>query len=239
MSQLLPDYELGLHKSSCHCPMEEGDFYNGLQWSKFYKQGCPVAQCNIVLYGKEEYILWRKIGNQLMSKAIPYSISPYVLGHDSNGKVIAIRGPNRKESNGEWIVNQPTQAIPKLEIKTVCRRWKWPGTADELIFTFCQNGQCCSTDPLGLPKGNANCKHPDVYLGEELGDCAKFDFSFETIHGNVTFADKTALVHDGWNGQWFKLIFEDEGTIKCNKLPLIGFSDRPDVKDYFEFNCSP
>ena len=129
--------------------------------------------------------------------------------------------------------------LPDLHIKTKCTTWGFAGTADELIFTFCQNGQCCSTDPIGLPKGNANCKHPDVYLGEELGDCAMFDFSFETIHGNVTFADKTALVHDGWNGQWFKLIFEDEGTIKCNKFPLIGFSDRPDVEDYFEFNCSP
>ena len=41
-----------------------------------------------------------------MSKAIPYSISPYVLGHDSNGTVVAIRGPNRKAWNGEWIFQE-------------------------------------------------------------------------------------------------------------------------------------
>ena len=127
----------------------------------------------------------------------------------------------------------------ELKIKTQCISGGQAGTADELIFTFCQNGQCCSTDPLGLPNGNAECKNLDFYSRDELGDCAKFEFAFETIHGNVTFADKNALVHDGWNGQWFKLIFEDEGTITCKKLPQIGFQNRPDLKDYFEFNCSP
>ena len=128
---------------------------------------------------------------------------------------------------------------PKLNIKTKCTKWGFAGTADELIFTFCQNGTCCSTNPLGLPKGNAECKDPDFYFRHQLGDCAKFDFSFEAIHGNVTYADKIALIHDGWRGQWFKLIFEDEGTITCDGFPKIGFPDRPDLQDYFEFNCSP
>ena len=84
-----------VHESSCYCPID-----------KEINQ-CPVAHCNIDLHKSEGYdSQWRKVGNQLMSRLIKRSIQPFVLGHDSNGTVKAIRGPIRKDWNGEWIFSE-------------------------------------------------------------------------------------------------------------------------------------
>ena len=84
-----------VHESSCYCPID-----------KEINQ-CPVAHCNIDLHRSEGYdSQWRKVGNQLMSRSKIWSIQPFVLGHDSNGTVKAIRGPIRKDWNGEWIFSE-------------------------------------------------------------------------------------------------------------------------------------
>ena len=46
-----------------------------------------------------------------MSKAYLGSISPYVLGHDSDGNLKGIKGPTRKEWNGEWIISEITEGM--------------------------------------------------------------------------------------------------------------------------------
>ena len=93
----------------------------------------------------------------------------------------------------------------ELEIKTMCGAWK--GTKDDLVFNLCQNQQCCSTGPIGLPIGNSDCMKTDIYNLSELGDCAKLDFLWQNIQGNLTFSENIGGLHDGWRGNWFKLIF--------------------------------
>ena len=46
-----------------------------------------------------------------MSKAYLGSISPYVLGHDSDGNLKGIKGPTRKDWNGEWIISEITEGM--------------------------------------------------------------------------------------------------------------------------------
>ena len=87
----------------------------------------------------------------------------------------------------------------------MCGSWK--GTKDDLVFNFCQNQQCCSTGPIGLPSGNLDCKKTDIYNLSELGDCAKMDFLRQNIQGNLTFSENIGGIHDGWRGDWFRLIY--------------------------------
>ena len=48
-----------------------------------------------------------------------------------------------------------------------------------MLFTFCQNGHCCSTGEL--PAQDKNC-HQNNYT-DEIGDCAKFDFVSDSMQG--------------------------------------------------------
>ena len=93
----------------------------------------------------------------------------------------------------------------ELEIKTSCG--KYYGTKDDLVFNICQNQQCCSTGPIGLPIGGSNCQKADIYKLSELGDCANFDILWQKIQGSVTFSENIGGKHDGWKGDYFKLIF--------------------------------
>ena len=82
----------------------------------------------------------------------------------------------------------PKVLMSNLQIKTTCNG---PSKSrDKNVFTFCQDGQCCSTIPL--PFQNENCNKERFYQGTEIGECAQFKFGFYgsgKIEGNVTYAD--------------------------------------------------
>ena len=73
--------------------------------------------------------------------------------------------------------------MSQMQIKTSCDGGS--KSRDEKVFTFCQNGQCCSTSPLLFL--NENCKEKNYYETTEIGECAKFKFAFDNIEGNVTY----------------------------------------------------
>ena len=87
-----------LRAQNCECPFEESK--------------CPEQVCEVRLSsGGGNSIYWRKIENQIVSKNHDGRLSPYVLGHDSEGFVMAPRGAKRAESNGEWVL---TKIIPGI-----------------------------------------------------------------------------------------------------------------------------
>jgi len=121
-----------------------------------------------------------------------------------------------------------------LEIQTSCG--KYYGTKDDLVFNICQNQQCCSTGPIGLPIGGSNCQKADIYKLSELGDCANFDILWQKIQGSVTFSENIGGKHDGWKGDYFKLIFSDGSATECQLTSPIGFRKSPESLD---INCDP
>ena len=127
--------------------------------------------------------------------------------------------------------------MEELEIKTKCKSGKsWLGTKDDLVFTLCQNQQCCSTGPIGLPNGYSDCLKTDNYNLSELGDCAKVDFVWQNIQGNLTFYENIGGSHDGWRGDWFNLIYDNDTNILCKITTGIGFKNKPES---LNFSCSP
>ena len=122
----------------------------------------------------------------------------------------------------------------KLRIKTSCG--KYYGTKDDLVFNICQNQQCCSTGPIGLPLGGSNCQKTDVYNLSELGDCANFDVLWQNIQGSITFSENIGGKHDGWKGDYFKLIFSDGSVAECQLNSPIGF---PKSNESLDINCDP
>jgi hypothetical protein len=89
-----------LRAKNCECPFDEF--------------GCPEQVCEVGLFSGQygpNGIYWRKIGNQIVSKIHGGRLSPFVIGHDSEGFVMAPRGARRAESNGEWVL---TKIIPGI-----------------------------------------------------------------------------------------------------------------------------
>ena len=69
-----------------------------------------------------------------------------------------------------------------MQIKTSCKRSS--STKDEISFTFCQNGQCCSTG--GLQGKQKRCRQNN-YQGRELRECGQFGFVSTQVQGNTTY----------------------------------------------------
>ena len=84
-----------LRATNCECPFDESK--------------CPEQVCEVGLHGWYGSIYWRKVENQIVSKLPDGRLSPFVIGHDSEGFVMAPRGARRAESNGEWAL---TKIIP-------------------------------------------------------------------------------------------------------------------------------
>ena len=90
-----------LRAKNCECPFDESK--------------CPEQVCEVGLFsGPYGSIYWRKIENQIVSKMeyLHGRRSPYVIGHDSEGFVMAPRAARRAESNGEWVL---TKIIPGID----------------------------------------------------------------------------------------------------------------------------
>ena len=118
-----------------------------------------------------------------------------------------------------------------LQIKTTCDgRSK---SSDKHVFTFCQDGQCCSTGPL--PFQNENCNKKHFYQGTEIGECALFKFEFDyynlllQIEGNVTYTDLPPEMD-------ISLLFKDDSVNDCtivndNKLD-VNVANEPKLLDF-------
>ena len=69
-------------------------------------------------------------------------------------------------------ISDPKVLMSQMQIKTRCEGGS--KSRDKKVFTFCQNGQCCSTSPLLFL--NENCKEKNFYETTEIGECAQFKF---------------------------------------------------------------
>ena len=132
----------------------------------------------------------------------------------------------------------------ELQIKTLCGKIN-AGTNDDLLFTFCNSDQCCSTGGIQLTNGRqgsngyaVDCNMPDIFGSSQIGDCKYFEFGSEsTITGNVTLSN-----NDGFRGEWVKVRSSDDSFLQCtidgwidgdNTIP-----NENNVPKYQEFSCS-
>ena len=132
----------------------------------------------------------------------------------------------------------------ELQIKTLCETI-WAGTNDDLLFTFCNSDQCCSTGGIQLTNGKegsngfaVNCNTPDVFESSQIGDCKDFEFGSESIiTGNVTLSNT-----NGFRGEWVKVRSSDGSFLQCtidgwidgdNNIP-----NESNVPIYQDFSCS-
>ena len=130
-----------------------------------------------------------------------------------------------------WRAGEPDNGLG-LQIKTNCVN-EFAGTNDGLLFTFCNGEQCCSTDEIKL---SDNCTTPDVFGSSMTGACKDFDFESESmVTGNVTYYTLDGA-HDGWNGEWVKLILYDSASLLC---PINGWiAGHSSFPIYQDFNCT-
>ena len=119
--------------------------------------------------------------------------------------------------------------MSNLQIKTTCNG---PSKSrDKNVFTFCQDGQCCSTSPL--PFQNENCNKERFYQGTEIGECAQFKFNFyNEIEGNVTYTDLPPEMD-------ISLLFKDDSITECtivndNKLDV----NEANEPTFLDFRCN-
>ena len=107
--------------------------------------------------------------------------------------------------------------MAELQVKTLCGP-KYAGTSNDLSFTFCNFGKCCSTGGLELTNGRqdskgdpVDCSVPDLFGSREIGDCEDFEFkSGSMITGNVTLSNI-----DGFRGEWVKVRSSDGSFLQC------------------------
>ena len=132
----------------------------------------------------------------------------------------------------------------ELQIKTLCGK-PLTGTNDDLLITFCNSDQCCSTGGIQLTNGlqggsngyAVDCNTPDIFGSSQIGDCKDFEFGYESIiTGNVTGGN------DGFRGEWLKVRSSDGSFLQCtidgwidgdNNIP-----NESNVPKYQDFSCS-
>ena len=130
----------------------------------------------------------------------------------------------------------------ELQIKTRCGKGTL-GTSGDLLFTFCNSDQCCSTGGIQLTngKGNGNvcndypvdCNMLDIFGSSQIEDCKDFEFGSESIiTGNVTLSN-----NDGFRGEWVKVRSSDDSFLQCTIDGWID-GDSTGVPNYRNFNCS-
>ena len=135
----------------------------------------------------------------------------------------------------------------ELQIKTLCGKM-YAGTNDDLLFTFCNSDQCCSTGGIQLTngKGNGNpyndypvdCNMLDVFGSSQIGNCKDFEFGSKSI----TTGKVTVSGIDGFRGEWVKVRSSYGSFLQCtidgwidsdNSIP--NESNTPKTRD---FSCS-
>ena len=128
----------------------------------------------------------------------------------------------KKYSSNFWSILETKVLMSHLKIKTTCDgRTK---SRDKKVFTFCQDGRCCSTSPL--PIQNENCNEEHFYQGTEIGECTQFKFGFfNKIEGNVTYEDLPPEVD-------IQLFFKDGSVTVCTIVYGI-----PNELKFLDFVC--
>ena len=123
----------------------------------------------------------------------------------------------------------PRVLMSHLKIKATCDGGS--KSRDKNVFTFCQDGQCCSTSPLTFQ--NENCNKEQIYQGTEIGECAKFKFRFytEKFEGNVTYKGLPPEMD-------INLLFKDDSVTECtivndNKLDV----NEANGPTFLDFSC--
>ena len=131
----------------------------------------------------------------------------------------------------------------ELQIKTLCGKI-YAGTNNDLSFTFCNSGQCCSTNGIQLTNGRqgsngyvVDCNTPDIFESSQIGDCKDFEFGSESIiTGKVTLSN-----NDGFRGEWVKFRAADGSLYQCTIDGWIdGDNNIPNerhVPKYRDFSC--
>ena len=117
-----------------------------------------------------------------------------------------------------------------MQIKTSCA----PNSQseDQISFTFCQKGKCCSTGKI--PPQKKECKINE-YQAQHIGKCAQFEFISERFQGSVTYSDQSA--RDGWNPEWVKLFLKNGTEFTCS---LDGWIDGGGIgTPTLDFYCYP
>jgi hypothetical protein len=133
--------------------------------------------------------------------------------------------------------------VVELQIKTLCGKIL-TGTNDDLLFTFCNSDQCCSTGGIQLTNGRqrsnfvVDCNTPDIFGSSRIGDCKDFEFGSESIiTGKVTLSN-----NDGFRGEWVKVTSSDGSFLQCTIDGWIdGDNDIPNetnVPKYRDFTCT-
>ena len=128
-----------------------------------------------------------------------------------------------------------------------CSTHSQSGSEGNKTFTFCQNGKCCSTGSLPAKKEKYN-KYNNWYCREnkfkanELGECGKFDFDFDSLEGNLTYSSAV----DGWNPYGLELIIGNGTQIlegyynifRCFFEKRIDGNNRNEPSS-LDFHCKP
>ena len=132
----------------------------------------------------------------------------------------------------------------ELQIKTLCGK-PLTGTNDDLLFTFCNSDQCCSTGGLQLTNAiqgsngyAVDCNTPDIFGSSQIGDCKNFEFGSKSIvTGKVTLTNI-----DGFRGEWVKIRSSDGSFFQCT---IDGWIDgdnnilnESNVPIYQNFSCT-
>ena len=124
-----------------------------------------------------------------------------------------------------------------------CSKHSQSGNEGIKTLTFCQNGKCCSTGSLKKKEKKKYwyCR-VNNYKADELGECGKFDFGFDSVEGNITYSSAI----DGWTpselefnvGNGTRILEGYHNSIKCSFEKRIVGNDR-NAPSSLDFHCKP
>ena len=137
----------------------------------------------------------------------------------------------------------PTGTVVELQIKGLCGK-SFTGTNDDLLFTFCNSDQCCSTSGIQLTNGRQgsnvfddDCNMPYIFGSSQIGDCKDFELGSESIiTGNITLSN-----NDGFRGEWIQVRSSDGSFHQCTIDGWIdgdnNIQNKSNVPKYRDFSC--
>ena len=124
-----------------------------------------------------------------------------------------------------------------------CSKHSQSGNEGNKTLIFCQNGKCCTTGSLRKKeeKSYFYCIENN-YKADELGECGKFDFSFDSVEGNITYSS----AKDGWTpselefalGNGTRILEGYHNSIKCSFEKSIDVNERKGPSS-LDFHCKP
>ena len=134
------------------------------------------------------------------------------------GKIASCELPNTDPS-----LPEKTSKMRELQIKT--RHIHNAGQNGHLSLHVCNSDEsnCCIILDIDNYLDNFEPGHLDGYTGAELGECAGFEIS-ESDTFRVTLLHEG---HDGWFGQYIRILMESGTYFEC---PITTWIDNDDIK---------